>query len=249
MARRCYNRDVFADIFIRRAGVELFAALQEDGSFESKGIAEALRLADMGVTHARPRKLRCRSRNIRSTILARLGEFRRAEKDADDAVKMIDHSESPHDFVAALSSLAVVFGATGRTDEAMEILDGIEEDFPDSAPEIRARVFWCRALVYAHKRKTQGKAVRLLARARARFLRLKLQAEVVAVSAELVRLRPEGAVPQMMRELLPILDPGPIRDAVERLMKARMVDRVRLAESLRAMISGPSVLPMATLPA
>ena len=76
-----------------------------------------------------------------------------------------------------------------------------------------------------------------------------MKAEATAVTAELARLRPEGAIPEIATELLDLLAPGPIRTLVERLRSARMVERVDLAESLRPMVCGPGVLPPAVFPA
>ncbi len=80
-----------------------------------------------------------------------------------------------------------------------------------------------------------------------RFIRLKMRAEAVAVTADLARHAPESAVPRLCVDVLEILDSGPIRDLVEQLRKARVVDRVDVAERLRRMIQGPGILPAAAL--
>jgi hypothetical protein len=65
------------------------------------------------------------------------------------------------------------------------------------------------------------------------------QAERDEAAHHLTRHAPEGAVPRLCADLLPILTPGPIRDLVGQLRQTRVVDRVAIAERLRGLIQGP----------
>ncbi|MCP4660881.1 MAG: hypothetical protein GY856_36230 [bacterium] len=103
----------------------------------------------------------------------------------------------------------------------------------------------CHRWLYFNNRRRKGRTRKLLDQARSKFIRLQMDAEAAAVTAELTRHAPEGAVPRLCADILPILSPGPIRDLVEQLRRARVVDRVAIAERLRGLIQGPETLPAA----
>jgi len=113
---------------------------------------------------------------------------------------------------------------------------------------MRARLFWAEALIYIPDRQRKARAKRLLGRARKTFLRLEMRPEAIAVTAELARIDPAGAVPQLCGELLAILEHDPIRGLVERLRGARHIERPDLAEELRSMLRAPGLLPAPVWP-
>jgi tetratricopeptide (TPR) repeat protein len=245
---RCTDPDVRSDVLLRRAVLCAYLAQQPDGTLEPAGLLDAERLAQTAVDNARGSLARARARNTRGMILLYSGDPVRAAQDARWALATLDPEERPYDQVAALSLLvnALIEGDKADRAEAAGCLERLRLALPPRCPAIRGRVLWAEALLYFHDRQRKGRTRKLLNQARQRFVRRGMDAEAVAVTAELARHAPEGAVPRLCADLLPILTPGPIRDLVEQLRRARVVDRVAIAERLRRMVEGPGILPAAT---
>ncbi|MCP4662460.1 MAG: hypothetical protein GY856_44240 [bacterium] len=180
-------------------------------------------------------------------LLLYIGEAASAVQDARQALDKIDAEERPYDQVAALSLLvnALVEGVQADRNEAAYHLEQLRAALPPRCPAVRGRLLWAEALLCFHNRRRKGRTRKLLDQARRKFISRKMQTEAAAVTAELTRHAPEGAVSRLCADLLPILDPGPIRDLVGRLRGARVVERVDVAERLRRMLEGPEILPAA----
>jgi hypothetical protein len=252
IAQTCRDGDLWAEVHLRQGYRLYFAALRPDGSFDPAMLAQALRRADLAVRSARGRLAEARARNCRSNIREVTGSEAKAAEDARWALDAIDPAARQYDHIASLSCLVAALSRSGSRedrDNAAIYLEDFRVALPPRSPELRARLLWCEALVLIPNRRRRGRARRRLSQALTTFTRRGMKAEAVAVLAELVRLRPEGAVPQLCAAVLPILDPGVVRDLVADLGIVRMVERTQIAERLRAMVSGPGILPPAVFPA
>ncbi|NJL29952.1 MAG: hypothetical protein HC897_19680, partial [Thermoanaerobaculia bacterium] len=97
---------------------------------------------------------------------------------------------------------------------------------------------------WAQDPRRKARARHRLDQARRKFLALKMQAEAIAVTADLARLDPLGPVATLCTELLAIFDLGPLRKLVEELRSAHVMVRRDLAEQLRQHARAPGLLPV-----
>ncbi len=247
IARRCLDPDIRSDVLVRRAVLQAYLAQRPDGTLNPSGLQTAFRLAQSAVADARGPLANARAQNTRGMILLYSGDAERAAQDAKAALATLDYRESPYDHIAALTLLinSLLSGDKADRDEACQHLEQLRGALPRRCPAIRGRFLWAEGLLLFHNRRRKSRARNRLDQARRKFIRRGMRAEAAAVTADLARHDPAGSVPRLCADLLPILDPGPIRDLVEQLRVARLVDRVDLAEALRSMIAGPAVLPSA----
>lgn len=250
IAGTCRDGDTWTEVHLRRAYWMVYAAQDAGGAFDPAAVAEAKRRADAAVRWARSRTARARARNCRSFCHYHRGAFDDAAEDAKIALDLIDAAERPYDHLASLSAVVVADSRRDGTDrdETAACLASMRDALPPRSPELRARYRWAEALVYASNRRRRGRTRRLLSQALSTFVRLGMQVEATAVLAELARIKPTGPVPEWAEAVLKIVDPGPIRDLIEGLATVRMVERVDVAERLRAAVVGPRILPAAALP-
>ena len=248
LARRCASPDDVSDLYRRRAILTANLAQRKDGSLDAVGLQNASQLAEASVRCACGSLVAVRGRNARGMILLYSGDWYSATRDAKWALGKLDPKEWPLDHVSVLSLLvnALAKGEESDRQEAARYLDQLQAALPPRCPAIRARFLWAEGLLYFHNRQRKARARKRLDQARRKFLASGRESEAVAVTADLVRHAPSGAVPRLCTDLLAILEPGPIRDLVQRLERTRLVERVDLAEELRSTIHGALILPAVT---
>ncbi|MCP4594717.1 MAG: hypothetical protein GY842_28630 [bacterium] len=246
-ARRCPDNDVQSDVLRREAILRGQLARQPDGAVDPVGHRRAVHLVNAAVRTAAGSLAEARARITRGMLMLYAGDSLSAVQDARWAIDRIDPKERPYDQIAALSLLvnALVEGDQTDRDEAAHHLEKLRAALPPRCPAVRGRLLWAEALLCFHNRRRKGRTRKLLNQARKKFIGRKMHTEAAAVTAELARHAPEGAVSRLCADLLPIRDLGPIRDLVECLRRARVVDRVDVAERLRRMVKGPGILPAA----
>jgi hypothetical protein len=176
-----------------------------------------------------------------------LGNAATGAQDAREALGILDPQKHPYDHASALSLLVYALTRGDRADReaAPQYLVRLRQMLPPRSPALRARLIWAEALLYIPNRRRKAKARRLLDQARRTFVRLGMKAEAIAVTAELTRINPEGAVPEFCADLSAILEHGPLKELVEQLRSASFIDRVPLAGRLRAAVQAPGILPAA----
>ncbi|MCP4545614.1 MAG: hypothetical protein GY835_03980 [bacterium] len=244
-ARRCPDNDVQSDVLRREAILRGQLARQPAGTVDPAGHRRAIHLVNAAVSTASGSQAEARARINRGMLLLYVGDAVSAVHDARWALDKVDAEDRPYDQVAALSLLinALIEGDQADRDEAAHHLENLRVALPPRCPAVRGRLLWAEALLCFHNRRRKGRTRNLLNQARKKFIRLKMHTEAAAVTAELARHAPEGAVARLCPDLLPILESGPVRDLVERLREARVVERVDLAERLRRMVQCPGILP------
>ncbi len=246
LARPCLDHDIRSDIHRRRAllQLQLYLAQKPDGTFAAAQLTSVYQLAEQSVQDARSKVARARSAIARGVVLVYSGDGEGAARDARAALELLDPRARPYDHASALSLLvyALTLGEHQDRDEAARYLEKLRAQLPVRSPAIRARLLWAEALLLLPNRRRKARARKLLDRARRTFVRLKMQAESLAITAELARLDPEGAVPQHCAEVLPLLAPGPIQHQLEQLKRARLTDRIDTAGDLLRTVGGPGVV-------
>lgn len=250
LAARCTDPDERSNIHMRRAILCAYQAQQPDGTFDPAILKTGLALADTAIRVARCSVAMARAHNAHGILEIRAGNLGGAVHDARTALSLLGPIGCPYDHVSALSVLvsALTRGSKADRGEAIAHLVQLREALPRRSPVLRARLLWAEALLYIPDRQRKGRAGHLLVQARSRFLKHRMQAEAIAVTADLARLQPTGAVEELCAELLPILDAGPLRDLVEKLGQIRLFERADVAEQLRAALDGPGLLPAAAWP-
>jgi len=246
LARSSSDPDVLSDILRRRALLRAYQAHLSDGTFDPDGLCEAVELGERAVALARGPSASAKAKLVRGLLRIRTGRTREAAEDARWALGRIDSDERPYDHMFALSVLisALTKGNKEDREEAAGHMEQLRLELPPRTPILRARYEWAEALLLFANRQRKMRARRRLDHARRTFVRRKMVPEAVAVTADLVRHKPEGTVVQFCEELLAMLDRGPVYDLVEELRSARFPDRVGIAERLREAVGGrPGLLP------
>ncbi len=241
IARASSDPDVRSDILRRRAVLCAYLAQLPDGTLDPDGLRDAVELGERAVDQARGTLASVQAKLVRGLLRIRTGQLREAADDARWALDKVDPNERPFDHLSALSVLvsALTKGSKADRDKATSYLEQLRAELPPRSPILRARFDWAEALLLFANRRRKMRARRRLDGARRTFIRCRMKPEAVAVTADLIRHKPEGAVAQFCEDLLAILDPGPLYDLVEELRSARFPDRVDLAEQLRAAVEGP----------
>lgn len=251
LARGCDDPDARSDVAMRLSVLRAYQAQRPDGSFEPAALAAAFEPAETALREARTATAKARALNARAFLHGLSGSFTAGEHDARRALELIDPKIRPLDHAAITSMLVWMLSSGSKTDreEAVLFLQRLRLDLPARLPAISARFLWAQALLQLPNRRHQARAQRLLDRSRRTFLRLGMSAEAVATTADLARIDPAGAVYRLCADLLAILEPGPVRELVLGLQRARLPERANLADKLRAAIQGPGLLPVAVWPA
>ncbi len=246
-ARRCPDNDVQSDVLRREAILRGQLARHPDGTVDPTGHRRAIHLVNAAVRTALGSQAEANARTTRGMLLLYAGAAASAVLEARWALDRVDAEDRPYDQVAALSLLinALIEGDQADRDEAAHHLENLRAALPPRCPAVRGRLLWAEALLYFHNRRRKGRTRKLLDQARRKFIDRKMHIEAAAVTAELARHAPEGAVARLCTDLLPILEPGPVLNLVERLREARVVERVDLAEQLRRIVQCPGILPAA----
>jgi tetratricopeptide (TPR) repeat protein len=250
IADGCTSGDDRAEVKIRFTMLLLYRAQDHEGSFDPAELRAALEQADLAIELSKSSLTKARALNARGVVRVRSGDPSGGAQDAKRALTLLGSMHRPFDHASATSVLiwALAHGTQAEREEAIEHLERLRKALPPRSPEMRARLFWAEALLYVPNRRRKARAKRLLDRARKTFLKLEMHAEAIAVTAELARIDPAGAVPHLCTELLSILDQHPVRRLVERLHRARLVERVDLADQLRASLQAPGLLPVPAWP-
>ncbi len=245
IAGRCCNPDDRSEIYLRRAILTANLAQKTSGELDAAVLQQAVQLSEAGVRCARGSVPAARAMNARGTLSLYSGCWVSAAEDARCAIKRLEPGKRPYDHIASLSLLvnALAKGEESHRQEAAQHLEQLRAALPPRCPAIRARFLWAEGLLYFHNRQRKARARRRLDQARRKFIGSCMDSEAAAVTADLARHDPTGAVPRLCADLLPILKGGAVRDLVCRLERARIVERVGIAEELRSAIRGPKILP------
>lgn len=250
LATRCTDRDIRSNVHRLQANLQVFLAQRADGSSDPAVLQEGMRLAELALREARSPVAEARALNARGYLEVAMGNPRAGAASARRALDLIGPTADLFTHAATTSLLVWALGSGDAADrrEAIEHLEKLREALPRRSPAHRARLLWAEALIHIHDPRRKPRARLRLDQARRKFLNLKMQAEAIAVTADLTRLNPSGPVTTLCDELLAILDPGPIRELVAYLRKADFMERTNLAEQLRRAIQGPGLLPAAAWP-
>lgn len=251
LASRCLDHEDRSNIHMRRALLRAHQAQRPDGSFDLAIIESGLELAELALREARSPISEARALNARGHLQVFAGKPRKGAQDAKRSLELVADPEA-HLFVhlSAISLLiwALSFGEKADREEAIAHLEKLRAALPDRAPALRARLLWAEALIYAQDPRRKPRARHRLDQARRKFVKLKMQAEAIAVTADQARIDPMGPIGKLCAELLAILDPSPIRARVEALRSAHVMARRDLAEQLRQTIRAPGLLPVPAWP-
>jgi len=247
IAQSCTDSDTLSDIHRRWSILHLFVAQRPDASFTPSGLRAATEHAVTALAEGRGGLSIARATIANGLVKVHSGNATGAAQDARAALGILDPTDRPYDHASALSLLvyALLQGDQADREAAPQYLTQLRQMLPPRSPALRARLVWAEALLYIPNLRRKARARRLLDQARRTFVRLGMKAEAVAVTAELTRIKPEGAVPQFCSELSAILEHGPIKALVEQLHSASFADRVAFASRLRDAVQAPGILPAA----
>jgi hypothetical protein len=210
-----------------------------------------LELAEKAIQEGSQPQTKARAFNARAILRIRVGDSKGAAQDARQALELLALKVWSYDHISATSTLVSALSRGSKADraEAAEFLVKLRKNLPVRQPAVRARLLWAEALLHAPNRQRKGLARKRLDQAYRIFLRLGMRPEAIAAAADLARIDPAGTVPKLCSELLEILDPGPLREIIENLKNARLVDRLDWVDQLRAAIQGTNLLPVPAWPA
>lgn len=228
-----------------------YRAQRPDGTFDLAEIQTGLDLVEIAVREAANPLAEARALNTRALLYIHSGALSAAVTDARRSLEILGPTDDHlYSHASATSMLVSALARSNMTDrqEVIEHLEKLREALPRRSPILRARLLWAEALIHIHDPRRKPRARLRLDQARRKFIALKMQAEATAVTADLARLNPSGPVPTLCQDLLAILDPGPIRELVAYLCKARFMERVDLAEQLRRVTQAPGLLPATAWP-
>lgn len=234
VARSEQDKDTLSEVLRRKAALQISVAQEPNGHFDDSILECGLYISQEAVEAARDPFLEGRARVIRGTLFAYRGRGSEAFEESKKAVRLIDGKKWPYDYAAVLSVIvhALTQGSPMQRQRGLVYLRWLKKDLPSRSPALRARVNWAEARLLLASKAQKGRAKRLLDQALRVFLRLKMQSEAIALTAEIANLDPSGPIPEYCDRLLPILEDSKMRRHFESLRSAALIERLPLLDML-----------------